>query len=98
MSFDALGARPKLAAKARIKLDRIENKSVLLGPERGLVLNDTAAAIVRGCDGVSTVREIVAAIAASTGASPSVIEADVIAFLDELAARGLVAGWERDRG
>ena len=74
-------SRPRLASKARLRHDRIANADMLLYPEHGLVLNASAAAIVRALDGRS-VAEIAAALAAPVG--------DVLELLTTLAARGLV--------
>jgi len=85
-----LDDRPKLARKARVRLDRIEQRHVLLSPERGLELNASAARIVALCDGVRTVTDIVSAIAEASGAPPETVEADVLAFLGDVEARGLL--------
>lgn len=52
-------ARPRLAAKARLKWDEVRQKPLLLFPEGVLVLNPTAHEIVALCDGQRTVAEIV---------------------------------------
>ncbi len=86
---------PRLAAKARLKLDRRENRYILLYPERGLTLSASAAAILRLCDGARTVDEIVVELARDAGADPAApdvgqIRRDVDAFLGEMRKRGLV--------
>src|SRR5947209_5700763 len=64
-SIDSIDARcrPRLAAKARLRFDKRESKHILLYPERGLLLNDTAAAILQACDGSRTLDEIVEVLA-----------------------------------
>jgi len=74
-------SRPQLARKARLRTDRISGETVLLFPEHGLVLNASAAAIVRLCDGRS-VADIAAELAAPVD--------DVVEFLTTLRDRGLV--------
>jgi hypothetical protein len=74
-------SRPRLAAKAKLRRDRRSGETLLLYPEHGLVLNDSAAAILRACDG-RTAAEIATALDAPL--------ADVIEFLDVLLGRGLV--------
>jgi len=54
-----LATRPRLAAKARLRWDRKAERFMLLYPERGLVLNPTAADVVRLCTGELTVGAIV---------------------------------------
>ncbi len=74
-------SRPQLARKARLRTDRLTGETLLLYPEHGLVLNDSAAAIVRLCDGRSA-----ADIAAQLGAPL----ADVLELLERLSERGLI--------
>ncbi|WP_394825162.1 pyrroloquinoline quinone biosynthesis peptide chaperone PqqD [Pendulispora albinea] len=82
---------PKLAKKARLRFDRHEGQHMLLYPERGLLLSQSAAAIAERCDGTRSVSEIAHQLAATTqGATEEQIERDVIAFLEDLAARGLL--------
>src|SRR5256886_14851966 len=52
-------SRPRLASKVRLRFDRKGERYMLLYPEKGLVLNPTAAAIVRLCTGEHTVGAIV---------------------------------------
>jgi coenzyme PQQ biosynthesis protein PqqD len=82
--------RPKLARKARLRWDRRDQRTMLLYPERGLALNDTAAAIARLCDGTRTVDDIVEALRAGVSDAPPSLPADVATFLAELATRGLL--------
>ena len=86
-------ARPALAPKARLKWDRHDGKHMLLYPERGLSLNESAGAILEMCDGARTVADIARELAARAGDDATKIEADVIAFLRAMKDRGLVT-WE----
>ena len=52
-------SRPRLAAKARLRFDRKSSRYMLLYPERGLVLNPTAADVLERCTGERTVTSIV---------------------------------------
>jgi len=82
---------PKLAKKARLRFDRHEKQHMLLYPERGLVLSASAAAIAERCDGTRSVTAIARELAASWNeASEAHIERDVITFVEQLAARGLL--------
>ena len=74
--------RPRLAKKARLKIDPIEKKSVLLSPERGLVLSASAAEILARCDGERTVERISAELADGTQAALEDVRRDVVAFLE----------------
>jgi coenzyme PQQ biosynthesis protein PqqD len=84
-------ARPRLAAKARVRFDRLTDRYLLLYPEKGLQLNPTAAEIVRLCTGEHTVGEIAQRLAAKYPQQPrDAIEREMLAFLTALAERGLV--------
>jgi hypothetical protein len=74
-------SRPRLARKARLRTDQLTGDTLLLYPEHGLVLNPSAAAIVRLCDG-----RPVGDIATELGAPL----ADVLELLAALSERGLV--------
>jgi len=74
-------SRPRLARKARLRADPVTGETLLLYPEHGLVLNPSAAAILRLCDGRSA-----GDIAAALGAPL----ADVLEFLAALRDRCLV--------
>jgi coenzyme PQQ biosynthesis protein PqqD len=83
--------RPLLAAKVRLRFDRHSGRHMLVYPERGMVLNESAARIAGLCTGDSSVSEIVAQLhAESPGATREQIEADVQAFLQALLERALL--------
>ncbi|MBF6569174.1 MAG: pyrroloquinoline quinone biosynthesis peptide chaperone PqqD [Candidatus Binataceae bacterium] len=83
--------QPRLAARARIQYDAIACQDLLLFPEAALVLNATAAAIVRLCDGERSVSAIADAVAEQFSArDPAAIAADVDEFIRQLGARGLL--------
>lgn len=86
-------SRPRLASKAKLRLDRRTGRTMLLYPEKGLVLSPTATEILKLCTGEWTVAGIVAALAARYTDQPAVvIEREVVEFLGAMAARGLVDG------
>ncbi len=85
-------ARPRLAAKARLRLDRKTNRYLLLYPERGMQLNGTAADIVQLCTGELTVTEIIARLTEKYAPQPpEKIEREVLSFLNALSERALLA-------
>lgn len=90
MTIDAAFV-PKLAKKARLKLDRHANKYMIIYPERGLELNDGAAAIAKKCDGSRSVAAITDELVAEhEGAPREAIEKDVLAFVGQLREKGLL--------
>lgn len=84
--------RLSLARQVRLKLDPRTGKQVLLYPEKGLALNDTAARVAALCREPSSVAEIVdRMVAGGDGATPrDQIEDEVLAFLRALEDRGLL--------
>ena len=82
--------RPRIAAKARLRYDRKAERYMLLYPEKGLVLNPTAADIAKLCTGDLSVGAIVDQLASKYGKEATVIEREVIGFLSALAERGLL--------
>jgi len=81
-------ARPRPAAKVRLKWDEVRQKPLLLFPEGVLVLNPTAHEVVALCDGQRTVAEIVRVLVEKFG-SPAV-DGDVRELLLRLAGKGLL--------
>jgi len=82
--------RPRIAAKARLRYDRKAERYMLLYPEKGLVLNPTAADIAKLCTGEQSVGAIVDQLASKYGKEATVIEREVMGFLSALAERGLL--------
>ncbi|HEY6476183.1 MAG TPA: pyrroloquinoline quinone biosynthesis peptide chaperone PqqD [Polyangia bacterium] len=84
--------RLSLARQVRLKLDPRSGKQMLLYPEKGLELNDTAARVAALCRERCTVGEIVDRMIAAGDGDPSSaqIEADVLGFLRALEDRGLL--------
>ena len=82
-------ARPRLAAKVRLRHDRISGRTLLLYPERGLALNATGAEIVSLCTGDNSVADIVGVLLAEYGTHGD-MTAEVRRFLESLAERGLL--------
>ena len=85
---------PKLAKKARLRFDRHSGQHMLMYPERGLALNDSAKMIVERCDGTRSVDQIVTELGALAGTS---VEADVLAVLEDLQKKGLLESPAGDR-
>jgi pyrroloquinoline quinone biosynthesis protein D len=92
---------PRLAAKARLKFDKVREKNLLLLPEKVVVLNETAASILTLCDGRQTVNTITEKIRASLQADTETADtsalldlktmrADISEFLQEMEDQGWV--------
>jgi pyrroloquinoline quinone biosynthesis protein D len=82
---------PRLAARARIQFDAVANQDLLLFPEAALALNESAAAVVRLCDGERSVTAIVEEVARQFVAhDPAELADEVIDFVRQLRMRGLI--------
>ena len=77
------GSTPRLAPGVRLREDVFGGRTVLLAPERGLLLGATAAAVLRLCDG-RDVDDLVRALGQGD------VLGDVLPFLQALADRGLI--------
>lgn len=78
---------PKLAKKARLKFDRHSGQHMLMYPERGLALNESAAEIIKRCDGTRSVEEIITTLSAEVSTD---VRADVLEILEDLRKKGLL--------
>jgi pyrroloquinoline quinone biosynthesis protein D len=74
----------------RLKYDPIEKEFLVLYPERGIKLSESAAEILQRCDGERSAEMIAAELAQVTGTPLEVVQKDVTAFVDEMAKRGIV--------
>lgn len=86
-------SRPILAAKARLRRDRRDGRVVLLAPERGLRLNDTAHEVLCLCTGEVSVAAMIEQLCRRYPDVPGeAIARDLFAFFSELQMRGLIKG------
>ncbi|MGE4480394.1 pyrroloquinoline quinone biosynthesis peptide chaperone PqqD [Acidocella sp.] len=81
---------PRLRRGVRRQFDKARNTAVLMAPERVVVLDDIADAIVAECDGQRSVAEIVTVLATRYQAPEAEISADVTVFFEDLAQAALV--------
>ncbi len=79
---------PRLHAKARLQRDEVRGREVLLYPEGLVGLNPTGAEILGLCDGARSLSDIVTTLERRYGVTG--LERDIAAFLEGLAAKGLV--------
>lgn len=96
--MNALDRKPKLAKKVRVRFDRREEKWMLVAPERGLFLNESAKGVVDLLDGSRTEDQIVETLFAehrTTASEPESelrarIAKDVGVLLETLRSRVLL--------
>lgn len=86
----SLDCKPRLASKAKLRLDPKSGKHILLYPEKGLVLNPTGAAILKLCQGVQPLSVIIVTLAEQFRTDPQVLQPEVLAFVQGLLDRGLL--------
>ena len=80
-------SRPRLPKGVKLKRDEVRARWTLLAPERIFEIDDTAAAVLKLCDGERELNAIVAELAARYTAPAAVIEKDVVAMLADLKAK-----------
>jgi pyrroloquinoline quinone biosynthesis protein D len=81
--------RPRLAAGVRLRVDPADGRERLLFPEAALELNETAAAIVRLCDGRRSLAEIVGELTGRYGTTGAIAR-ETAEFLGAMRERRLV--------
>jgi coenzyme PQQ biosynthesis protein PqqD len=79
---------PRLRRGVRVGTDPLSDKPILLFPEGVLFLNETAADVIRHCDGSRSVAEVVQAIGE---VYDDVAVEDVMSLLRDLIAQRLLA-------
>lgn len=75
-----LDTKPRVAKPFRLQWEEVQQSWVLLYPEGMVKLNASAGEILKRCDGVATVQEIVVDLERSFGAEG--LTKDVLGFID----------------
>jgi pyrroloquinoline quinone biosynthesis protein D len=83
-------SRPILPRHARLKFDETRQVWVILAPERVLAPDEIAVEVLRLCDGVRSVGQMVDELAAKYTADRAAISTDVVAMLQDLADKGFL--------
>jgi coenzyme PQQ biosynthesis protein PqqD len=83
----SLTDRPQLRRGVRAGTDPLSGETVLLFPEGVLMMNETAAAVVRQCDGSHSVADMVRSVGE---VYDDVAVDDVMALLQDLIGQGLL--------
>ncbi|PTW63290.1 pyrroloquinoline quinone biosynthesis protein D [Breoghania corrubedonensis] len=82
--------RPCLPRHVRLRFDDLRGTPIVLAPEKVLWPDEISAAILRLCDGTSSVAEIAAELARTYAAPVEEIETDILAFLQDWSDRLLI--------
>jgi pyrroloquinoline quinone biosynthesis protein D len=83
-------AAPALARGIKLRFDKARDAWVLLAPEKVLMPDQIAVEILKRCDGKAQVTAIVDDLAVAFSADRDQVAADVRAFLQDLADKGIV--------
>jgi pyrroloquinoline quinone biosynthesis protein D len=86
----SLTSRAQISKKARLREDKVGGRWMLIYPEGGLQLNDTGRQVLQRCSGTKTVSQIIEELGALYQQPPSVIEPEVLEFLNALFVRRLI--------
>lgn len=82
---------PRLPRHVKLRHDRARDRWLILVPERVLVPDDTAVAVLSQVDGARSVQDIAEDLARTYQAPVGVILADSLALLQDLADKGFIA-------
>lgn len=83
----SLTDRPQLRRGVRAGTDPLSDETVLLFPEGVLFVNETAAAVIRRCDGSRSVAEVIQAVG---DVYDDVALEDVMSLLQDLITQNLL--------
>jgi pyrroloquinoline quinone biosynthesis protein D len=83
-------AVPALARGVRLRFDKARDVWVLLAPEKVLMPDQIAVEVLKRCDGKTKVSAIVDDLVATFSADRGQVAADVRAFLQDLADKGML--------
>jgi pyrroloquinoline quinone biosynthesis protein D len=81
-------SRPILPRHVKLRFDKVRERWVILGPERVLVPDEIAVEVLHLCDGLRTITDVVAVLAAKYQAEPDLILTDCLTLLQDLADKG----------
>ena len=83
-------SRPILPRHTKLRFDETRQVWVILAPERVLAPDEIAVEVLKLCDGVRSVGQMVDELAAKYLAERGAIATDVIAMLQDLADKGFL--------
>jgi pyrroloquinoline quinone biosynthesis protein D len=83
-------SRPVLPRHAQLRYDDTRKVWVILAPERVLAPDEIAVEVLKLCDGMRTVADVVDQLAVKYAAQRDAILTDVVAMLQDLADKGFL--------
>ena len=82
---------PKFMPGVRLQYSEARQQWIVQAPERVLMPDETAVAVLKRCDGIATVAAIAEVLAREYDAPPDVVTRDVVEMLQDLADKGVVS-------
>jgi pyrroloquinoline quinone biosynthesis protein D len=83
-------AQPRLALHVRLRFDERREQWVVLAPERLLLPDEIATAVLHRCDGRTSIAAMIDGFAATFDAGREEIMGDVLALVQELVDKGVL--------
>jgi pyrroloquinoline quinone biosynthesis protein D len=83
-------SRPVLPRHTKLRYDETRQVWVILAPERVLAPDEIAVEVLKLCDGVRRVADIIDELAVKYAAPRDTIATDVVAMLQDLADKGFL--------
>ncbi|MDR3505163.1 MAG: pyrroloquinoline quinone biosynthesis peptide chaperone PqqD [Acidocella sp.] len=90
MTALALEAVPRLKPGVRRRYDAARAQHILLAPERVLVLDDIANAVLEKLDGATNIEALCTALAKQYETELETVQADVLELLADLRDKGMI--------
>lgn len=84
------GSVPRLPRHVKLRHDKVRDRWVILAPERVLVPDETAVAVLTRVDGARSVAAIAEDLARAYDAPVELILGDSVALLQDLADKGFL--------
>lgn len=90
MHLISLDKKPALAIGSKIHFDKNRQQWMILAPERMISLDNISKEIIELCVGDFSIEMIVDKLASKFDAPPSLIQKDVLVFLEALCEKGII--------
>jgi pyrroloquinoline quinone biosynthesis protein D len=82
--------RPRLAKRARLHIDPVSGKPVLMHQEAIIMLNCSGYEILRLCDGTHTLSEVIQVLAGRCPEARSILGQEVPEYVQAISKKGLI--------
>jgi pyrroloquinoline quinone biosynthesis protein D len=88
---------PQFMPGVRLQFSEPRQQWIVQAPERVLMPDEIAVAVLRRCDGSASIEAIAAALAEEYGAPRQAVQDDVLEMLQDLVDKGVVEDARADR-